>query len=349
MMKLKRERTVLGFSGGVDSTAAALLLEGLGHEVICVFLDVTGRGEHGAAAEAARQLGFRLITMDVSSDFAGAVIRDFGDEYRRGRTPNPCVLCNPAIKFKHLLKAADMEGAQRIATGHYAGVVFDESEGRHFICKGACARKDQSYVLYRLGQEALSRLMLPLARFESKQEVRELVKGRGICSAEAGDSQEICFVPHNMNYVDYLESLGHPCIRGNFIDMNGEVMGVHDGIWSYTVGQRKHLGKSFGKPMHVVRISGETGDVTLGDEDDLMSTEVISLSNVFVSEGIDSMKVMAKVRYGAAASEATVRTGEAGAVRTVFAKPQRAVAPGQSIVFYDGERVIGGGIISKAL
>jgi len=353
-----KQRVTVGLSGGVDSTAAALLLKEKGYEVIGVYIDVTGEDSkgRGEALKVAEKLGIALSFADVSKEFSKVVIADFGGEYMKGRTPNPCVICNPLIKFKSLLNAAEEHGASFIATGHYANVIYDESEGCYFIKKAGNEKKDQSYMLYRLGRDALSRLILPLGRFKTKDEVRGYVGENCIGNADARDSQEICFLPDGVNYVDYLKSLNYSTGEGEFVDSDYKVIGRHKGIVNYTVGQRKNLGMSFGRPMFVVKIDSEKNRVVLGNSEELFSREVISKHNFFTKSGsgempeeYDRIIVAAKARYASDVSEAVIKRIDSDTVKTVFKKPQRAVTPGQSIVFYDGDKVIGGGIISKTL
>lgn len=306
------------------------------------------------ALEIAKQLDIDLISLDVSREFNSTVISKFCGDYMSGRTPNPCIICNPDIKFKNLLKAADEQGAFFIATGHYAAVIYDGGEGRYFVGKAANRKKDQSYMLYRLGQDALSRSIFPLGEFSSKEAVREYVSGKGIKNSDLKDSQEICFLPRGARYTEYLESRGFNGEKGDFLDVNNNVIGVHNGIFNYTVGQRKNLGMTFGKPMFVVKIDAENNSVTLGGGEDLFSASVVSKSNFFsgadcgeIPESYDGLSVCAKVRYASVPAEAVISRLDENTVRTVFKTPQRAATPGQSIVFYDGAKVIGGGVISS--
>jgi len=338
----------------VDSTAAALLLKDEGYEVTGVFLDVLGNDREGenAARETAGELGIKMVSVDASEEFSEIVVGNFCSEYMKGRTPNPCIICNPEIKFKHLLKAADECGAYHIATGHYANIFENKDEKCHFISKAKSMKKDQSYMLYRLNGDVLSRLMFPLGSFESKEKVRDFVVSKGVKNAEKKDSQEICFIPEGMHYIHYLTSRGYTMKKGPFVNSSGEMIGTHQGVPNYTIGQRKHLGMTFGKPMFVVKLDDENNKVVLGAEEELYSNQVISRHNWFIITNgnimpaiYEGMKVEAKVRYAASPSEAVISKQDDDTVKTVFTKPQRAVTPGQSIVFYDGEKVIGGGII----
>lgn len=352
MEKLKNNnRILLGLSGGVDSTAAVLILKEKGYDVTGYYFDVTGDNEEGrqAAQSVADQLQIPLIIEDVSSAFHSNVINNFCREYACGRTPNPCIVCNPTVKFAKLAETADRIGAKYIGTGHYARVYEDKSTGIFYIMKGASEKKDQSYMLYRLPQEILSRLVLPLGDFESKDEIRKLVGDAAISNADAPDSQEICFIDEKLiKYEEYIEKEGYPSRKGNFVDMDGNVLGQHKGVASYTIGQRKGLGIALGKPAFVVKIDDETGDVVLGDNDDLFRREVYSVDNVFADSNIDlsePVAVEAKIRYAAKPARGVIRAAGPDKVLTVFDQGQRAPAPGQSIVFYQGPLVIGGGFI----
>ena len=352
---LNIRKAVLGLSGGVDSTAAALLLKENGFSVTAAYLDVFGNNQQGRgqAEKTARQLGIDIVTSDVSKEFGELIITDFCAEYMRGRTPSPCVICNPLVKFKALLKIANDIGARFIATGHYAGVT--ESEGNYFVKKAKNNKKDQSYMLYRLDQEALSRLILPLGEFETKGETRNFVSEKGIENSALRDSQEICFIPPDTHYADFIKEQGYDVFGGEFVDIYGNTIGRHGGIQNFTVGQRKNLGITFGKPVFVVNIDGETNRVTLGASEDLLKCEVFSKNNWFsgndsekIPEKYEGAEVTAKVRYTSFPAEAVISASDAGIVRSVFKTAQRAVTPGQSIVFYDGDIVIGGGVIDKA-
>jgi len=351
---LATDKVILGMSGGVDSTAAALLLAEKGFKVIGVYIDVTGNNENGRqeAEKAARDLGIKFLYKDVSGDFEDIVISNFCEEYLKGRTPNPCVLCNPAVKFKTLLDAADECGAYYVATGHYAKVYHNTEKDHYFIKKAGNQKKDQSYMLYRLTQEVLSRLLLPLAEIKDKDDVRGLVRNYSLANANLKDSQEICFIPNGIHYINYLMTRGYAIQKGDFINKDGEILGKHQGLVHYTIGQRKGLGITFGKPVFVTKLDDKTNQVMLGDHEELFGSEVISKENWFsLADGetmppeYEGMNITAKIRYAAHPSEAVLYGSESGIVKTKFAKPQRAITPGQSIVFYQNDLLIGGGII----
>ncbi|MCQ2550918.1 MAG: tRNA 2-thiouridine(34) synthase MnmA [Clostridia bacterium] len=334
---LDEKKVILGLSGGVDSTTAALVLKEQGYEVIAFYFDALGKGRE-EAERMANSLGIKFIYEDVRDRFEDIVIGDFLKAYKEGRTPNPCIICNPMVKFKSLIDAADREGAKYIATGHYAGIT--KVDDTYFVCKGKNEKKDQSYMLYRLGQDVLSRLLLPLYDFENKDETRKMAEDFGMDNAKKKDSQDICFLEGS--YVDFLEEKGVKCQKGNFVDKDGNVLGEHQGIHCYTIGQRKGLGIALGKPAFVTNIDCSCNQVTLGDNEDLFKTEVTSVDNIF--NKFDANNLTAKTRYTQVPVEAEiVSVGEK--VVTRFKEPVRAITPGQSIVFYDGDVVIGGGII----
>jgi len=346
-MELDENKVILGLSGGVDSTAAALLLQEKGLEVIGLFLDVTGENLEGrrSSEEMASQLNIGFIYRDVSKEFKNKVIDNFYLEYAAGRTPNPCIRCNPEVKFKALCDVADMLGIRYIATGHYARTYYDNDLKLWFIRKAVCIEKDQSYMLYRLPQEVISRLLMPLGDMEGKDQVRAIVKGKSLKNADLKDSQEICFIEPGKSYGEYLEEQGVQAQAGNFVDPEGRVLGMHNGLLNYTVGQRKGLGVALGKPYYVIALDSNKNEVVLSDnEQDLFKSRIISNENhlIFPFEGL---KVDAKIRSMAQPASAFIRPFDADRIEIIFDKPQRAPAAGQSIVFYLGDFVLGGGFI----
>ncbi len=303
-MELRKNKVLLGLSGGVDSATAALLLKEKGCEVVGYYFDVKGKNEAGRASaeDVAKQLNIPLIYEDVSTDFREIVIENFITEYLHGRTPNPCVLCNPNIKFKRLIRHADEIGAYYIATGHYCRILRDETRQLSYIRRAVNDQKDQSYMLYRLGQDVLSRLIFPLGEFRSKEKTREVARDGKLSNADKKDSQEICFIEPEDNYVSYITAVGGTSAPGNFVDREGRVLGRHKGILHYTIGQRKGLGIALGKPAFVTEIRAARNEVVLGDNEELFACEVRSTNHIFADgnpAAYDGKTVFAKVRYSA--------------------------------------------------
>ena len=380
--KMKNKKVVLGLSGGVDSTTAALLLQEKGYEVIGLYFDAMGKGREDAGAVraemAAKQLGIKFLYRDVSDIFREKVIGNFCSEYVCGRTPNPCIVCNPDVKFKTLLAAADEEGADWIATGHYAGTYQDPESEEWFIRRAKSEAKDQSYMLYRLGEDVISRLILPLNDAEDKEAVREIARKKALKNAEDKDSQEICFIEDGDDYKAFLRRNGCDLPKGDFVDADGNILGEHQGILHYTIGQRKGLGIALGKPAFVTGIDCEKNQVVLGDNQDLFKTKVVSDGNILLGInfsrlaqqareacqadcgengedgearslgiiGFDDMSgITAKIRYAAKPAAASLKLLPDGKILATFEEPQRAPTPGQSIVFYQDDLVLGGGFI----
>lgn len=358
-----KKKVMLGMSGGVDSSVAAAVLLEKGYDVIGVTMQIwpdmdedIKKTEGGCcslsavddARRVANRLGIPYYVMNFKDIFEDRVINYFVDEYSKGRTPNPCIACNRHVKFDAMLKKASAMGIDYVATGHYAKIEYDENTRRYLLKKSITAKKDQTYALYNMTQEQLSRTLMPIGDY-TKEKVREIAKEIGLTVANKPDSQEICFIDDN-DYGRFIsERTGEESKPGDFVDAKGNILGKHRGIVHYTVGQRKGLGISFGKPMYVVEIDVPGNRVILGDDSEVFSRELIAGDLNFIA--FDSLreviKVKAKVRYSAREASATVYPLEDGRAKVVFDEPQRAITPGQSVVFYNEDIVVGGGTIEK--
>ena len=353
---MAKERVLLGMSGGVDSTGAVLLLQQMGYEVVGANLrlhtvggEVCGSSADGEeAARAAEKLGIAFCAPDYRAAFSQYVMDDFVSEYRGGRTPNPCIRCNRFVKFPSLAEQADALGCRYIATGHYARVQYDEETGRWQLLRGLDRGKDQSYVLYPLGQEILSRLLLPLGMYE-KPQIRDMARRAYLSNADKADSQDICFVPDG-DYMAFLQSYGGVVPQpGDFVDREGVVLGRHRGLEAYTKGQRRGLGVSSSHPLYVVDKAVGNNRILLGEESELYTRELTAGEFQWVSIACPDgeIAVTAKTRYSQKEALATAIPLEDGRVLVRFEMPQRAVTEGQSVVLYQGDLVVGGGIICE--
>ena len=348
----------VGMSGGVDSSAAALLLQQEGHLLSGINLQLFPPSEAQQHRQAladtedaravARRLGFPLHVLDCSGDFYRCVIREFIEEYEAGRTPNPCVTCNRTIKFGVLLDRALEMGADFLASGHYARVDLNEETGRWLLKRAADPAKDQSYFLAQLTQQQLSRSRFPLGDL-SKADARALAEEHGLINARKRDSQDICFVPDG-DYAAVIGRLtGRASPEGDFLDLNGRVLGRHKGFICYTKGQRKGLGISAPEPLYVLKKDPVSASVTLGPDSALWDRELTAerMNWISIPSLEEPMAVTAKMRNTQKDTPAVVEPLPGGRARVVFETPQRAITPGQSVVLYDGDTVVGGGIICK--
>lgn len=354
-----KERVLAAMSGGVDSSVAAYLIKSQGYDAVGVTLKLFSNEDIDLdddktccslkdsedARSVATRLGMEHFVFNFSDGFKENVIERFVKTYESGGTPNPCIDCNRFIKWRQLLTRADLLGCHKMATGHYARIERDGS-GRSILMRSSDITKDQTYVLWALTGEQLSRTLFPLGGL-TKDEVREIAEEQGFINADKPDSQDICFVPDG-DYAGFIERFsGRTYPEGNFIDENGNTVGRHKGIIRYTVGQRKGLGISYGRRIFVTAIDPSNNTVTLADEPALFSRVLHANDiNLTAVDKIDSpLRVTAKVRYGSREAAATVlQTGE-DEIRVEFDQPQRAITKGQSVVLYDGDVVIGGGII----
>jgi tRNA-specific 2-thiouridylase len=365
-MKRNPKRVLLGMSGGVDSSVAAALLVEEGYEVIGITMktyryeDVGGNVGNDSsccsldgindARRVALQLGIPHYVVDFSSTFREHVIDPFINEYMSGRTPNPCVQCNIHIKWAEMLRKADSLGAEFIATGHYAHIRFDESRERFVLSRGDDTRKDQSYALWGLPQEALSRTIFPLSQY-TKEESRQVAERVGLSVAKKKESYEICFIPDN-NYNRFLRD-NVPAldenVRGGDVILGEKVIAKHEGFPFYTVGQRRGLGIAHEEPLFVLNVLSETNTLEVGTEDKLLHSHLRATGvNLIGRDNLNKPEEFTvKIRYKDEGAQALCSTDSNGDLIINFNEPRRAITPGQSVVMYHGNDVIGGGVIAE--
>jgi tRNA-specific 2-thiouridylase len=391
---MSTQTIAVAMSGGVDSSTVAAMLRAEGHNVVGLTMQLWNQrrlaGHEGMpeqvqgrccsiddvydARRVAEDLGIPYYVVNHEERFERDVVRPFIDEYLSGRTPIPCSLCNNHLKFDQLLITARQIGADMLATGHYARCEFDPARNRWLLRRAADPAKDQTYFLFGLTQEQLSRTLFPLGHM-NKPQVRELAREHHLALAEKPDSQEICFVPGGdyKRFIDaYLNEQGEqlPDTSGELVTTDGKVLGHHEGIHNFTVGQRKGLGVATGSPLYVININGAEGKVTVGGNDDLLSRTLIAHKlNWIAVDGLHGelapvaqqpsavsglrvtanapMRVTAKIRHRHEPAPAVLEPAPNGEVRVTFDQPQRAITPGQAVVFYDGDLVVGGGWIAE--
>lgn len=353
------EKALIAMSGGVDSSAAAWLTRQAGYEcegAIMRMFDrdiLTGGGDGDDVSDAravAEKMGIAFHVLDARESFAEHVIGDFIRTYEGGATPNPCINCNRHLKFDFFLRQAQRLGCDKIVTGHYARIEFDEGTGRWLLKKASDASKDQSYVLYTLTQEQLSHTLLPLGEL-TKEQSRTIAETQGFVNARKRDSQDICFVPDG-DYVAFMEKyLDKHYAPGDFLDLSGKTVGRHRGAVCYTLGQRKGLGLAMGAPVYVCAKDMTRNTVTVGPSEALFATTLLAADCNWIPFPAltEPMKVTARARYNQKEQPATVYPEENGLVRVVFDQPQRALTPGQAVVLYRGDTVLGGGTITEII
>ena len=361
-----KPRVVVAMSGGVDSSLTAALLVHQGYDVIGATMQIWEKDQANNddpdsrgccslsavddARRVANKIGIPYYVLNFRDMFQDTVVKYFMAEYSAGRTPNPCIACNRYVKFEGLLTKALALGAQYVATGHYAQIMYDDDRQRYLLRKGVDLTKDQSYALYHLNQHTLRHFLMPLGKF-AKTETRKMARELGLSVADKPDSQEICFVP-NDDYKAFLKNRIPESLKpGNIVDLTGQILGQHQGVQLYTVGQRKGLGLAVGKPLYVIALDAERNEVVVGSDQDVFASELIAGDLNFITMDTleEPLAVEAKIRYSGSPARAMVTPRGNGQVHVKFVMPQRAITPGQSVVFYHDDIVVGGGIITKTV
>lgn len=344
------KKILIAMSGGVDSAVAAYLLQCQGNECSGAMMRLFDKSGAGALSDAedaksiCQKLNIDFHVLDCRSEFKEMVIDRFIDVYENGGTPNPCVICNRYLKFDLFLEKANELGIDVMATGHYARI--EKSNERYLLKKGVDAAKDQSYMLYSLSQHQLSRAVFPLGSM-TKSEIRQIAEENGFVNARKKDSQDICFVPDG-DYASVIkEFTGKAYPPGNFVNVSGDILGTHQGLINYTVGQRKGLGCAFGEKLYVKEKNTDSNEVILARNDELFSSslDACDFNWIAFDKAPDTIRANVKIRYSASEAAATVTVTGENEVHIEFDSPQRAIAKGQAVVVYDGEYVLGGGTI----
>ena len=341
---MENKKVLLGMSGGVDSSVAALLLQQKGYEVIGTTLEMLNTSED--VRNMCDSLQIPHYTYDCKEEFKNRVIKDFINCYANCKTPNPCIECNRYMKFGVMWEKAKELGCNYIATGHYAKTEYSEKYGRWVLKKSNAGKKDQSYVLWNIPKEIIEHILFPLADFEEKEQIREIARENNLKVANKPDSEDICFIPDG-NYKKFLEENSNiKPKRGNIVNSKGEILGKHTGLYNYTIGQRKGLGISHPTPLFVLGFNPAKNEVIVGEESELYKKEIIvtDINLLLADEITEPMEVEVKTRYSAKVAKAQImQTGNE--IKVIFEEPQRAITPGQSAVFYVGDIVLGGGKI----
>ena len=348
--EIMNKRVLLGMSGGVDSSVSAILLKEQGYDVIGINMLFWGEDTTNSADanKVCKKLNIPFTFLDLRNDFKNFVVQDFIVGYKSGVTPNPCIECNKFMKFGLMCTRAKELNCDYIATGHYANIEFSEKYNSNVLKKANNLQKDQSYVLYNIKKDLLDHIIFPLGKFESKEEIRNIAKEHGLEVANKPDSEDICFI-ENGNYKEFLEKYAKfKAKEGNIVDKKGNVLGKHNGLYKYTIGQRKGLGISNPVPLFVIGFNKSKNELIVGEESDLYKESLLATNiNWLIDEEYvkNKMKVKAKIRYAAEPKPAKLILLPRNYARVIFDEPQRAITSGQSVVFYDGDTVVGGGKI----
>ena len=349
---MENRKVLLGMSGGVDSSVSALLLKQQGYEVIGTTMELyvgsscCNINTYIDAKNVCNSIGIPHFTYDCKEEFKKCVIDDFIDCYANCKTPNPCIECNKYMKFGFMYEKAKELGCNYIATGHYAKTEYSEKYARWVLKKSKAGKKDQSYVLWNIPKELIEHVLFPLADFETKEEIRQIARKANLKVANKPDSEDICFVPDG-NYKKFLENNSNiKPKQGNIVNLNGEILGKHTGLYNYTIGQRKGLGISYKEPLFVLGFDSKRNEVIVGEEDKLYKKEILikDINLLLVDKIEDWTNVTVKTRYSSKEASAKIKQEE-NTIKVVFDEPQRAITPGQSAVFYVGDIVLGGGKI----
>lgn len=345
-----KKKVLLGMSGGVDSSTSAIILKKQGYEVIGVTLNLFSNSSccsYIDVKEVCNQIGIEHFIYEGKEEFDKYVIKDFINEYKNCKTPNPCIKCNKYLKFGKMYEKAKELGCDYIATGHYAKIEYSEKYKKNVLKKSNAVGKDQSYVLYSIPKELLDKIIFPLEDFENKEQIRKIAEENNLKVANKKDSEDICFIPDG-NYKEFLENNSDIKEKeGNIVSIKGEILGKHKGLYKYTIGQRKGLGISNKVPLFVIGFNPKKNEVIVGEEDKLYKKELYATDiNLLLFDSItEPLKVNAKIRYSSKEVAATIYPIKENKMKVEFEEPQKAITPGQAVVFYIDDIVVGGGKI----
>mgnify|MGYP004649751129 FL=1 len=353
---MENKKVLLGMSGGVDSSVSALLLKEEGYDVIGVTLELFAGSSccnintYIDAKNVCKSIGIPHFTYNYKDEFKCRVIDNFIEEYSNQRTPNPCIQCNKYMKFGFMWEKAKELGCNYLATGHYAKTEYSEKYGRWILKKSKAGRKDQSYVLWNMPKDLIQHVVFPLADFESKDEIREIAREYHLKVANKPDSEDICFIPDG-DYKKFLENNSDlKPINGNIVNLKGEVLGKHTGLYKYTIGQRKGLGISYSEPLFVIGFNKNKNELIVGTEKETYKKEMLvkDINLLLMDELKEKMEVEVKTRYSSKEERATIEMAENNMIKVIFDNPIQRITPGQSAVFYIDDIVLGGGIIESS-